>query len=68
MKIKEKFSEKLILLVDDAPENIEILNGLLQGVRKKVATSGERALELAVMQPKPDLILLDIIMPGLDGF
>lgn len=68
MKIKEKFSEKLILMVDDAPENIEILNGLLQGVKKKVATSGERALELALMQPKPDLILLDIIMPDMDGY
>ncbi len=58
-----------ILLVDDTPENLALLMETLEpaGYQIFVATSGEKALEIA---PKiePDLILLDIMMPGLDGY
>jgi diguanylate cyclase (GGDEF)-like protein len=58
-----------ILIVDDTPQNIDLLSDTLASLpcRLKVATSGERALELAFKQP-PDLILLDVMMPGIDGF
>ncbi len=57
-----------ILVVDDAKENIEILFALLQDQYKMVAAvSGEKALKKAV-KLKPDLILLDILMPEMDGY
>ena len=57
-----------LLIVDDAMENIQILNHVL-GEEHEVlfAMSGERALELA-HQHQPDLILLDAVMPGMDGY
>lgn len=57
-----------ILLVDDTPENIDVLGLLLKDYRRQVALNGEKALELAGREPKPDLILLDIMMPGIDGY
>jgi putative two-component system response regulator len=58
-----------VLVVDDTPENIEILGQLLQPqYRVRVANSGERALRLAHTEPRPDLILLDVMMPGTDGY
>jgi putative two-component system response regulator len=58
-----------ILIVDDSAENLHVMSGLLQSdYRVLAATSGERCLELARSQPAPDLILLDIMMPGLDGY
>jgi putative two-component system response regulator len=59
-----------ILIVDDTAENLHVLSGLLQpDYRVLAATSGERCLELAARsEPAPDLILLDIMMPGLDGY
>ncbi|CAA6677034.1 MULTISPECIES: hybrid sensor histidine kinase/response regulator [unclassified Lentimonas] len=62
--------QPLILLVEDTPENIDILHGLLvigMEYRIKFATSGKRALELAQIEA-PDLVLLDIMMPEMDGF
>lgn len=57
-----------ILVVDDTPQNIVVLGELLQSrYRVRVANSGERALAAAVSAPRPDLILLDVMMPGLDG-
>lgn len=59
-----------ILLVDDTPENIDILRATLSRIpdlQLNVATSGERALDLA-QRNAPDLILLDVMMPGMDGF
>lgn len=57
-----------ILIVDDLPENIEILGGVISGdYTVKVATSGRKALQLAE-SVQPDLILLDIMMPEMDGY
>jgi diguanylate cyclase (GGDEF)-like protein/PAS domain S-box-containing protein len=57
-----------ILIVDDAPDNISLLRAMMlrQGYQTFVASSGERALEIA-QRIQPDLVLLDIVMPGLDG-
>ncbi|MDB5906269.1 MAG: response regulator receiver modulated diguanylate cyclase [Massilia sp.] len=57
-----------ILIVDDAPANLDTLRAMMvqQGYQTFVATSGERALSLAQLV-RPDLILLDIVMPGMDG-
>ncbi|MCX7019273.1 MAG: SpoIIE family protein phosphatase [Candidatus Sumerlaeota bacterium] len=58
-----------ILVVDDTPDNIVLLTSLLKGQFKtKVATNGAKALEIALVGPPPDLILLDIMMPEMDGF
>lgn len=57
-----------VLVVDDAPENIELLSGLLEPhYEVKVATSGERALRIVGGAMPPDLILLDVVMPVMDG-
>jgi sigma-B regulation protein RsbU (phosphoserine phosphatase) len=62
-------SQKLILIVDDTPLNIGVISGALKDSYKtKVATNGEKALALASAEEKPDLILLDIMMPGMDGY
>jgi len=63
-------TEKItILVVDDTPENIEVLDSILNSQYSvKVALSGERALELVEAIPQPDMILLDIMMPGMDGY
>ncbi len=58
-----------VLIVDDAPANIQLLAGLLKdSYQLKVATGGLRCLELAQAEPQPDLILLDIQMPDIDGY
>src|ERR1700740_1529863 len=62
-------AQKLILIVDDTPLNIGVISGALKDSYKtKVATNGEKALALASAAEKPDLILLDIMMPGMDGY
>lgn len=58
-----------ILVVDDSPENVTVLSELLQpDYRVRVATTGVRALQVAASQPCPDLILLDVMMPEMDGY
>ncbi|HZJ12218.1 MAG TPA: response regulator, partial [Methyloceanibacter sp.] len=60
---------KLVLVVDDTPTNVSVISGVLKDrYRTKVATNGEKALAIATAADKPDLILLDVMMPGMDGF
>ncbi len=61
--------KRSILIVDDVPANLQVLNSLLKDeYRTLIATSGQRAIELAQAEPRPDLVLLDIMMPDLDGY
>lgn len=58
-----------VLVVDDTPENIDLLVAILKDDYKvKAARNGEQGLKIARLQNAPDLILLDIMMPGIDGF
>ena len=60
--------KKIILVVDDTPGNIQLLNGLLRDRYKvKAATSGKKAIVIANISPQPNLILLDVVMPEMDG-
>ncbi len=62
-------SPQTVLVVEDAPETIALISSLLKGIyRTRIATSGEKGLEIAVSDSPPDLVLLDIIMPGMDGY
>jgi len=58
-----------VLIVDDAPANVRLLSQMLtrEGYRVRAATSGERALA-AISSDPPDLILVDVRMPGMDGY
>jgi putative two-component system response regulator len=58
-----------MLVVDDAPENIDLLYDILKPYYQvKVANGGEKALKIIASDHPPDLILLDIMMPGIDGY
>ncbi len=58
-----------ILVVDDAPDNLQLLAQLFKDeYRVRVAQSGEKALAICQSDSPPDLVLLDIMMPGMDGF
>jgi putative two-component system response regulator len=58
-----------LLIVDDSPENLSVLGELLRdNYRVRAANSGVEALRLAALTPTPDLILLDVMMPGMDGY
>ena len=62
-------SHSVILVVDDSAENIHVLSELLRPeYRVLAATSGEACLRVAGSSVKPDLILLDVMMPGMDGY
>lgn len=61
--------QQRILIVDDTPENLSLLGELLQpAYRVLAANSGRRALQIANSTPPPDLILLDVMMPDMDGY
>lgn len=61
--------KQTVLIVDDMAENIDILRGILKkNYKLKIATNGRNALKIAKGQPKPDIILLDIMMPHMDGY
>lgn len=58
-----------VLVVDDTPDNLALMSSLLKDLYKvKVANNGEKALRIAQAENPPDLILLDIMMPGMDGY
>jgi two-component system sensor histidine kinase/response regulator len=64
-----KQEKATILVVDDTPDNIAFMSGILKDYfRVKVANNGEKALAIAQSTTPPDLILLDIMMPGMDGY
>ena len=64
----EQKQKPLILIVDDEPSNLHVLvEGLLTDYDVRISTSGEQAL-VFVESTRPDLILLDIMMPGMDGY
>ena len=65
----ERGDSDVVLVVDDVPDNLSVLHDALDesGYTVLVATSGEAALQRAV-QAVPDIVLLDAMMPGLDGF
>ncbi|MCD6258359.1 MAG: diguanylate cyclase [Helicobacteraceae bacterium] len=61
--------ESVVLIVDDVASNVEVLANILKDEYQiKIAQSGEKAIELALRAPLPDIILLDIEMPSMDGF
>jgi len=70
MELELDFVEKpTVLVVDDTPDNLSLMSGLLKDLYKvKVANSGEKALKVVQSDNPPDLILLDIMMPGMDGY
>jgi len=58
-----------ILVVDDTPDNLALMSNLLKDDYKvKIANGGEKALKIMASESPPDLILLDIMMPGMDGY
>jgi putative two-component system response regulator len=62
-------AQQTILVVDDTPDNIDVLCGILRPFYKvKAALNGERALKIASSDQQPDIILLDIMMPEIDGY
>ena len=64
--IEQAFS---VLVIDDVPDNLTLMSELLrESYTVKLATDGEHGLRIASTEPQPDLILLDIMMPGMDGY
>ena len=70
MEAENNIISKKILIVDDSPEAIEVLgNALPRDYKRQVALSGEKAIKLlTTSKDLPDLILLDVMMPGMDGY
>ena len=63
------FDKQTVLVVDDTPDNLSLMSGLLKDIYKvKIANNGERALKIAMTGTPPDIILLDIMMPVMDGY
>ena len=67
--VLERHAADVVLIVDDVPDNLAVLHDALDesGYTVLIATNGEQALQRAV-QAKPDIVLLDAMMPGIDGF
>lgn len=59
----------VLLVVDDTPASVDLLHAMLRDdFEIKVATNGERAVAVAQKEPRPAVILLDVMMPGVDGY
>src|ERR1700726_3700443 len=68
-KMNHTEEKKLVLVVDDATANLQVVHSMLKDdFRIRVATSGAKALALIKEVPQPDLILLDVTMPEMDGY
>lgn len=62
-------SKPVVLIVDDTPSNLDVLTGILgDNYQIKLAINGKLAIKIAQMVPQPDIILLDIMMPDLNGY
>jgi adenylate cyclase len=67
--VQPSSNDTLILIVDDTPENVDVLAGILrEHYQIKVAVNGPKALRIAQSDPAPALILLDVMMPEMDGY
>lgn len=65
----ESAAKPRVLIVDDDPAVIRVIGAALgDGYQRIAARSGERALRIVASEPPPDLILLDVVMPGMDGY
>jgi len=65
----DRIEKQIILVIDDTPENIILMKDILSPAYKiKAATSGKKGIDIATNQPRPDLILLDVMMPDMDGY
>jgi len=65
----EPKTKAIVLIVDEAPDNLIVMNGLLQDHYEiKLANTGRQALQVSQQIPRPDLILLDVAVPEMDGF
>ncbi|MBK6905952.1 MAG: hybrid sensor histidine kinase/response regulator [Rhodocyclaceae bacterium] len=66
---KEPAPPPTILIVDDTPDNLQLLSELfMDDYRVRVADNGQKALDICFSDKPPDLVLLDVMMPGMDGF
>lgn len=62
-------TKPIVLVIDDTPDHIQIISNVLSNdYQVKAAINGERGLAIALQEPRPDIILLDILMPDLNGF
>jgi len=67
--MNDPVEKQAVLVVDDTPANIQVLMETLKDDYRIVAAiNGERALQLAISDPPPDIILLDVMMPEMDGY
>jgi two-component system chemotaxis sensor kinase CheA len=66
----EKVKNKIVLIVDDEERNVFALRSYLETLEMKILTAftGEEAISILQDDPKPDIILLDIMMPVMDGY